>query len=53
LFGFERTAEVIYRGCRENLSAAELLDRIIGEVKMFTGDVPQGDDQTMVVLAVG
>ena len=52
LFGFERTVEMIGQGCRENLPAVELLDQIIGEVKAFSGDAPQGDDQTMVVLAV-
>ena len=52
IFGFERTAETIRKGCQEGLSAAALLDRIIGEVKAFAGDVPQGDDQTVVVLTV-
>ena len=51
-FGFERTAETIRRGCRENLSTKDLLERIIEEVKSFTGDMPQGDDQTVVVLGV-
>jgi len=52
LFGFARTAETICRGCQDDLSAAQLLDRIIREVKEFTGDAPQGDDQTVVVLSV-
>ena len=52
LFGFERTAETIRQGCREGLSAEALIDRLIGTVKDFTGDAPQGDDMTVVVLKV-
>ncbi|MBI2505208.1 MAG: SpoIIE family protein phosphatase [Candidatus Latescibacteria bacterium] len=51
-FGYERTAEVIRRGCQEDLSAEGLLARIIEEAKAFSGEVPQGDDQTVVVLKV-
>jgi serine phosphatase RsbU (regulator of sigma subunit) len=53
LFGFERTAAAIREGCRQSLSAAALLEQIFAEVKKFTGDAPQGDDQTVVVLEVG
>ena len=52
IFTFERTAEAIRTACREGLSAEALLERIIGEVKAFTEDKPQGDDQTVVVLHV-
>jgi len=52
LFGFERTAETIRKGCQEDLSAEGLLDRIIQEVKAFAGDTPQRDDMTVVVLRV-
>ena len=52
MFGFERTAETIRKGCSQDLSAHQLLDYIISELKTFTGDTPQGDDQTVVVLAV-
>lgn len=52
LFGFERTAETIRQGCAEGLSAEALIDRLIGTVKAFAGDVPQGDDMTVVVLKV-
>lgn len=52
MFGFERTAEIIEKGCTDGLSAERLLDRMIGEVKAFTGDTPQGDDQTIIVLEV-
>ena len=52
LFGFERTAAAIQEGCRQSLSAIALLELIFAEVKKFTGDAPQGDDQTVVVLEV-
>jgi len=49
-FGFDRTAEVIEQGCSEGLSPESLIDRLIGEVRAFTGDVPQTDDMTCVVI---
>ncbi|MBT4500543.1 MAG: SpoIIE family protein phosphatase [Gemmatimonadetes bacterium] len=52
MFGFERTAETIRAGCVEDLSAEALIDRLIGAVQGFAGDVPQGDDMTVVVLKV-
>ena len=52
LFGFDRTMEVIRQGCSEGLSPEELIDRLIGEVKAFTGDEPQADDMTCVVIEV-
>ena len=52
LFGFERTEEVICSGCEEGLSPTALIDRVIDEVSHFSGDAPQGDDQTVVVVAV-
>ena len=52
MFGFERTTETIRSGCNSDLSAPQLLDYLISEVKAFTGDAPQGDDQTVVVLQV-
>ena len=52
IFGFERTTETIRAGCAEGLSAELLIDRLIGTVKEFAGDVPQGDDMTVVVLKV-
>jgi sigma-B regulation protein RsbU (phosphoserine phosphatase) len=52
MFTFERTAETIRQGCQEGLSAEALLERIISEVKAFTGEEPQGDDQTVVVLHI-
>jgi len=52
IFGFERTAETIRQACAEGLSAEALIDHLIGAVKDFTGDEPQGDDMTVVVLKV-
>ena len=52
LFGFDRTMEVIRQGCSEGLSPEDLIDRLIGEVKAFTGDEPQADDMTCVVVRV-
>ena len=51
IFGFERTAETVRRGCADGLSAEELIDRVLSEVKTFSGETPQEDDQTMVVMA--
>ena len=50
LFGFDRTAEVIRRGCLNGLSEEELIDHIIAEMLSFTGDTQQGDDRTIVVV---
>ena len=44
--------DAIRKGCQEGLSASALLDRIIGEVKVFAEDVPQGDDPKVVILEV-
>ena len=52
-FGFERILEAIRQGCSEGLSAQSLLQRIFAEVKAFSGEAPQDDDQTLVVLHVG
>ena len=52
LFGFEQTAETIRQGCAEGLSAEALIDQLIGAVKVFAGNEPQGDDMTCVVLRV-
>jgi len=52
LFGFDRTAETIKRGCQEKFPAEQLLDFLIEELHAFTGDAPQRDDQTVVILGV-
>jgi phosphoserine phosphatase RsbU/P len=53
IFGFEQVAETIRQGCADDLSAAALIDRLIGAVQDFSGDVPQADDMTCVVLRIG
>ena len=53
LFGFERLAKAIRQECRKDLSAADLVDRLMGEVQAFAGEAPQGDDKTCVVIRVG
>jgi serine phosphatase RsbU (regulator of sigma subunit) len=52
LFGFERLAGVIAAGCRAGLSATGMLERVFAAVQGFAEDMPQGDDQTVVVLKV-
>ena len=51
LFGFERTAEIIRGSCQQGLSADETLERILSEIRTFSGERPQEDDQTIVVVA--
>ena len=50
IFGFERTAAEIASGCRAQLSADALIERLIGTIQAFAGDEPQGDDMTCVVM---
>ena len=52
LFGYDRTEEMIRRACVEDLSAEEMIDRILGEVDAFRGDASQSDDMTLVVMKV-
>lgn len=52
IFSFERTAEAVRRGCVDGLSAEGLIERLFEEVKDFSGETPQGDDMTCVVLQV-
>ena len=52
LFTFDRTRAVIRQGCSEGLSPEALIERLISEVKAFTGDEPQADDMTCVVVRV-
>ena len=52
IFGFDQVAESIRQGCADDLSAAALIDRLIGAVQDFSGDVSQADDMTCVVLKV-
>ena len=52
IFGFERTGEAVRRGCVDGLSGEELIERLFEEVRAFSGETPQGDDMTCVVLQV-
>ena len=52
MYGFERTAETIRQACAEDLPAEVLIDRLLAEIQAFTGEEPQGDDRTVVVLRV-
>jgi len=50
MFGFEHTASVVQAGCSEGQSPEELIERLIGEVRVFAGDEAQADDMTCVVI---
>ena len=52
MFGFEQTLETIRQGCLQDISAETLIDRLLSGVRDFSGTVPQGDDQTVMVLEV-
>jgi serine phosphatase RsbU (regulator of sigma subunit) len=51
-FGFDRTAEIIARGCADGLTADSLLELIVEQVEVFSGNAPQGDDRTVVVMGM-
>lgn len=48
MFGEERLNAIIRKNAR--LSAQEILDRILSGVQEFTGDMPQFDDITLLVI---
>ena len=52
MYGFDQTAEIVRQGCQEGLSSEALLERILSDVRAFSGDHPQEDDQTIVVVGV-
>ena len=43
MFGFEKTAETVRQGCQAGLSAEALLERMLSEIRTFSGDHPQDD----------
>lgn len=45
-------APFAHENAGEGLSAEALIDYLIGAVKEFAGETPQGDDMTCVVLKV-
>jgi serine phosphatase RsbU (regulator of sigma subunit) len=49
-FGAERIEEVFRRPGLSTLTAAEMLNVLADEVGRHTGDAPQHDDMTMVVI---
>lgn len=53
-FGKKRLREVMLKALAENpnLSAAEIIDRLMWEVRQFAGLSPRPDDNTMVVVRV-
>jgi sigma-B regulation protein RsbU (phosphoserine phosphatase) len=51
-FGYDRTAEMLQRICKANLSARATIDGILEEVDSFRGGASQVDDMTCVVLRV-
>ena len=52
IFGFARTVEAIRAGCIAGLADEALIDAVLATVKAFSGDAPQEDDMTCVVLQV-
>ena len=52
MFGYERMAQAIRRGCGNGAGAEKLLDGIVEEMRDFAGDAPQADDLTVVALMV-
>jgi len=49
MYGFERLNEVVKASTAEN--AEELMNDIISDVSKFTGDAPQHDDLTIIVVS--
>ncbi|MFQ5707539.1 MAG: PP2C family protein-serine/threonine phosphatase [bacterium] len=49
-YGEERLLQVI--SCNKNLSASEIIERVVKSVKEFVGGESQHDDMTMVVVKV-
>jgi serine phosphatase RsbU (regulator of sigma subunit) len=49
MYGFDRLNEVVKASTAEN--AEELMNDIIKDVSDFTGDAPQHDDLTIIVVS--
>ena len=52
LFGFDRTLDATRAACDRGLPPDEVIDHVLAAVRVFTGDAPQGDDMTCVVVKV-
>jgi sigma-B regulation protein RsbU (phosphoserine phosphatase) len=50
MFGFDRLLEIVQKS--RSATADDLLQRIIDDVKTFTGSAPQHDDLTVIVVSV-
>ena len=50
MFGYERLEKTVCQACVEGLAPEALIDRLLDEVGGFVGEMPQRDDQTIVVL---
>lgn len=51
-FGVERIEVALSRPGIDKLGAEKLLDYVTGNIRLFTGNAPQHDDMTMVVVKV-
>ena len=52
MLDYDRTAKIIRNACEEDLSATEIVDRVLDSADAFRGDSPRTDDMTCVVLRV-
>lgn len=52
-FGYDRTRETIRQACAEGLGPWQLIERLLDEVRAFSGDSTQEDDMTCVAVKVG
>ena len=52
MFGYERTIETVREGCAEEITAEDLVERLMSRARQFAGDEPQADDMTCVVVWV-
>jgi sigma-B regulation protein RsbU (phosphoserine phosphatase) len=52
LFTFEGTVAAIRAACAQGLSPEAVIDHLLTAVRAFTGDLPQADDMTCVVIKV-
>ena len=51
-FGYDRMLQTVLAVCEADLPAEGTIDRILARVRAFSGDVPQADDMTCVVVKV-
>jgi serine phosphatase RsbU (regulator of sigma subunit) len=52
MLGYDRVAALVQQTCREDLSAGEILDRILDAAQTFRGETSQADDMTCVVIRI-